>query len=222
MSLNIPESFFIRSKDDTFPDVSAALDEPNGLLAIGGDLSPERLISAYKQGIFPWYSEGEPVLWYSPNPRMVINKDALHISKNLAKLLRFRHFTIKVNSNFEQVIYQCKTAVRKGQNSTWIDEDMLSAYTELHALGVAQSVEVYRQSELVGGLYGVHFGKMFFGESMFSKTSGASKIALVHLVQNMGYELIDCQVESPHLKSLGAFNIERTAFIEKMQKLLLK
>lgn len=218
----IPEAFILRTQDTPFADIALALDEPNGLIAIGGDLSSDRLISAYQQGIFPWYSENEPVLWYSPNPRMIITPDALHISKSLDKVLRSNQFEIKINTDFDHVIYHCKSVVRKDQNSTWIDEYMLRAYTELYTQGVVQSVEVYQHSKLVGGLYGVSMGKVFFGESMFSKVSNASKIAFVHLVKNMGYELIDCQVESTHLKSLGAFNIERDVFIQKMQELLLK
>lgn len=220
--MHIPESFFLTSTTTPFPNVALALDKPNGLIAIGGDLSSERLISAYQQGIFPWYSENEPVLWYSPDPRMIITPDALHIAKSLDKILRSNQFEIKINTDFDRVIHHCKSVVRKDQNSTWIDKDMLRAYTELHTQSVVQSVEVYQNSKLVGGLYGVSMGKVFFGESMFSKVNNASKIAFVHLVKNMDYELIDCQVESAHLKSLGAFNIERNVFIQKMQELLLK
>ncbi|WXU00104.1 MAG: Leucyl/phenylalanyl-tRNA--protein transferase [Catillopecten margaritatus gill symbiont] len=223
--IDIPQAFILQSHDTPFPDVSLALDEPNGLIAIGGDLSSERLINAYQQGIFPWYSEGEPVLWYSPNPRMIITPDTLHISKSLAKTLKSKQskqFEIKTNTDFPSVIHHCKSVVRKDQNGTWIDTDMVRAYTELHKQGVVQSVELYQGNQLVGGLYGVSMGKVFFGESMFSKVDNASKIAFVHLVQKMGYELIDCQVESAHLKSLGAFNITRDAFIQKLQELLLK
>ncbi|MBA5249838.1 MAG: leucyl/phenylalanyl-tRNA--protein transferase [Gammaproteobacteria bacterium] len=218
----IPEGFVLRSQNTPFPEVALALEEPNGLIAIGGELSSERLISAYRQGIFPWYSENEPVLWYSPNPRMVITPEALHISKSLGKTLRSNQFEIKINNDFAQVIYQCKSIQRKDQNGTWIDDDMVRAYTELHALGFAHSIEVYEGATLVGGLYGVALGRVFFGESMFSKVNNASKIAFVHLVNKMGYELIDCQVESPHLQSLGAFNIERDAFIQRLNDLLLK
>jgi len=218
----IPEGFVLRSQNTPFPEVALALEEPNGLIAIGGELSSERLISAYRQGIFPWYSENEPVLWYCPNPRMVITPEALHISKSLGKTLRSNQFEIKINNDFAQVIYQCKSIQRKDQNGTWIDDDMVRAYTELHALGFAHSIEVYEGAALVGGLYGVALGRVFFGESMFSKVNNASKIAFVHLVNKMGYELIDCQVESPHLQSLGAFNIERDAFIQRLNDLLLK
>ncbi|CAB5497031.1 Leucyl/phenylalanyl-tRNA--protein transferase [Bathymodiolus thermophilus thioautotrophic gill symbiont] len=222
LKINIPEAFILYTPNTPFPQVELALEEPNGLIAIGGDLSPNRLISAYQQGIFPWYSENDPVLWYCPNPRMVITPETLHISKSLRKTLRTNQFTLKTNSNFERVIHHCKSIKRKGQDSTWIDKAMVQAYTELHAQGVVQSVEVYQNTELVGGLYGVRMGKVFFGESMFSLVSNASKIAFVHLVQNMGYELVDCQVQNPHLQSLGAFNLPRDAFIQRLDELLLK
>jgi leucyl/phenylalanyl-tRNA--protein transferase len=222
MNFVIPEEFFLGSQDMPFPDIDLVLDKPNGLIAIGGDLSSKRLISAYQQGIFPWYGDNEPVLWYCPNPRMVITPEALHISRSLDKALHSKQFEIKVNNDFDSVIYHCKSIQRKDQDSTWIDENMVRAYTELHTQGVVKSVEVYQDSKLVGGLYGVSMGKVFFGESMFSLVSNASKIAFVYLVQNMGYELIDCQVESAHLKSLGAYNIERNVFIKKLDKLLLK
>ena len=222
MNLVIPEEFFLTSQGAPFPDIDLALDEPNGLIAIGDDLSSKRLINAYQQGIFPWYGENEPVLWYSPNPRMVITPEALHISKSLDKVLHSKQFEIKINNDFDSVIYHCKSIKRKDQDSTWIDENMVRAYTELHTQSVVKSVEVYQDLKLVGGLYGVSMGKVFFGESMFSLVSNASKIAFVYLVQNMGYELIDCQVENAHLKSLGAYNIGRNVFIKKLDKLLLK
>ena len=218
--INIPEEFILHSPHIPFPDVELALDEPNGLIAIGGDLSTERLLSAYRQGIFPWYSEGEPVLWYSPNPRMVITKDTLHISKSLEKVLRSNRFEVRMNMRFEQVISQCKNIKRKEQDSTWIDNDMVQAYIQLHHQGHAHSIEVYENDHLAGGLYGVAIGKVFFGESMFSCASNASKVALVYLLKNTGYQLIDCQVENPHLKSLGAFNIERSAFVQQLENLL--
>ncbi len=218
--INIPEAFILHSPTVPFPDIGLALEEPNGLIAIGGELSTERLLSAYRQGIFPWYSEGEPVLWYSPNPRMVITKDKLHISKSLAKVLRSNQFEVRTNIDFAQVIHQCKTIKRKDQNSTWIDDKMSQAYTQLHHQGYAHSIEVYEDNQLVGGLYGVAIGKVFFGESMFSCESNASKVALAYLLQSTDYQLIDCQVENPHLKSLGAFNVERSAFIKLLKKLL--
>lgn len=218
--INIPEEFILHSPHIPFPDVELALDEPNGLIAIGGNLSTERLLSAYRQGIFPWYSEGEPVLWYSPNPRMVITKDTLHISKSLEKVLRSNRFEVRMNMRFEQVISQCKDIKRKEQDSTWIDNDMVQAYMQLHHQGYAHSIEVYENDQLAGGLYGVAIGKVFFGESMFSCASNASKVALVYLLKNTDYQLIDCQVENPHLKSLGAFNIERSAFVQQLENLL--
>ncbi|RUM76738.1 MAG: leucyl/phenylalanyl-tRNA--protein transferase [Candidatus Thioglobus sp.] len=218
--INIPEEFILHSPTVPFPDIDSALEEPSGLIAIGGELSTERLLDAYQKGIFPWYSEGEPVLWYSPNPRMVITKEALHVSKSLDKVLRSNRFEVRTNTNFEQVIHQCKNIKRKDQDSTWIDNDMVQAYIQLHHQGHAHSIEVYENSQLAGGLYGVAIGKVFFGESMFSCASNASKVALVHLLKNTDYQLIDCQVENPHLKSLGAFNIERSAFVQQLRDLL--
>ena len=218
--INIPEEFILHSSDTPFPDLDLALNEPNGLIAIGGELSTDRLLDAYTKGIFPWYSEGEPVLWYSPDPRMVITKDALHVSKSLDKTLRSHRFEVRMNINFEQVIHQCKNIKRKDQDSTWIDNDMVSAYTKLHHQGYAHSIEVYENQKLVGGLYGVAMGRVFFGESMFSCQSNASKVALVYLLKNTDYQLIDCQVENPHLKSLGAFNIERFSFMQQLRDLL--
>jgi leucyl/phenylalanyl-tRNA---protein transferase len=218
--LEIPQSFVLTDINTPFADVELALEEPNGLIGIGGGLSSARLVNAYQLGIFPWYSEGEPVLWYSPNPRMVLTPESLHISKSLQKILKKNNFNIKIDNDFASVIRHCKTIERKDQNGTWIDEDMVSAYTELHQHGIARSIEVYQKSELVGGLYGVSMGKVFFGESMFSLSPNASKIALTYLVQSMGYKLIDCQVENPHLRRLGAFNIERSAFIKLLNDLL--
>lgn len=159
--INLPETFILHSKNTPFPEVKLALDEANGLIAIGGDLSPERLIDAYQKGIFPWYSENEPVVWYCPNPRMVITPNTLRISKSLHKTLRSNQFEIKTNTNFEKVIYHCKNVNRKGQDGTWIDKNMVCAYTQLHAQGVVQSVEVYQNEKLIGGLYGVSMGKVF-------------------------------------------------------------
>ncbi len=218
--INIPEEFILHSSDTPFPNIDLALEEPNGLIAIGGELSTERLLDAYQRGIFPWYSEGEPVLWYSPNPRMVITKDKLHISKSLAKTLKSKQFEVRIDTDFDRVINQCRTIKRKDQNSTWIDNDMVAAYTELHRQGYAHSIEVYKDNQLVGGLYGVAMGKVFFGESMFSCQSDASKVAFVHLLKNTDYQLVDCQVENPHLKSLGAFNIKRSAFTQQLKELL--
>ncbi len=218
--IEIPQSFVLTNPKTPFAEVSLALEEPNGLIGVGGELSAERLIEAYQKGIFPWYSEGDPVLWYSPNPRMIVTPDKLHISKSLQKTLNRKTFEIKVDHDFRSVIRHCKTAKRKEQDGTWIDNDMVNAYTDLYEKGVAHSVEVYQDGELAGGLYGVSMGRVFFGESMFSLVPDASKVALVYLTKNMSYQLIDCQVESPHLKSLGAFNIERSAFINLLKDLL--
>ena len=221
--IDIPKTFILQTPDTPFPNVDSALNEPNGLIAIGGDLSTERLLSAYHQGIFPWYSAysaGEPILWYSPNPRMVITRDTLHVSRSLHKVLKNRHFEVRMNGAFASVIQHCQQVKRRQQNSTWINDDMLHAYVQLHHQGFAQSIEVYQQDRLVGGLYGVVLGKVFFGESMFSLVSDASKVAFVHLLRGTDYQLVDCQVENPHLKRLGAFNISRNAFIAKLRQLL--
>ena len=218
--IKIPQSFVLTDADTPFPQVELALTDPNGLIGVGGELTTKRLIDAYQQGIFPWYSEGEPVIWYSPNPRMVITPDKLHISKSLQKTLNRQDFEIKVDRNFTQVMSRCRSVVRKDQEGTWIDNEMIKAYSALHLSGLARSIEVFKGDELVGGLYGVSMGRVFFGESMFSLERDASKIAFVHLLKNMDYDLVDCQVENPHLKSLGAFNIERSAFIKLLKDLL--
>lgn len=218
--LEIPQSFVLTDTSTPFADIELAFKDPNGLIGIGGELTTKRLIDAYQQGIFPWYSEGEPVIWYSPNPRMVITPDKLHISKSLQKTLNRQDFEIKVDQNFTQVMSRCRSVVRKDQEGTWIDDEMIKAYSALHLRGLAHSIEVFKGDELVGGLYGVSMGKVFFGESMFSLERDASKIAFVHLLKNMDYDLVDCQVENPHLKSLGAFNIERSAFIKLLKDLL--
>ena len=218
--IKIPQSFVLTDADTPFPQVELALTDPNGLIGIGGELTTKRLIDAYQQGIFPWYSEGDPVIWYSPNPRMVITPDKLHISKSLQKTLNRQDFEIKVDRNFTQVMSQCRSVIRKDQEGTWIDDEMIKAYSALHLSGLARSIEVFKGDELVGGLYGVSMGRVFFGESMFSLERDASKIAFVYLLKNMDYDLVDCQVENPHLKSLGAFNIERSAFIKLLKDLL--
>lgn len=199
-----------------FPDVNFANND--GLLAIGGDLSSERLLCAYQQGIFPWFNANEPIAWYSPDPRMVITKDKLKVSKNLNKQLNT--FEVKVNQNFPAVIEACAKIKRNEQDGTWIHEEMIEAYTQLHQLGFAHSIETYKNNKLVGGLYGVALGEVFFGESMFFYENNASKVALVYLLQQMNFKLVDCQIESAHLKSLGAFNLSRTIFLTKLKKLL--
>lgn len=207
---------FLRPGDPpgAFPPLEHALDEPDGLLCAGGDLSPARLLEAYRRGIFPWYSEGQPILWWSPDPRAVLFPGELRISRSLAKTLRNRGFETRLDSAFEQVVARCADTELRPEG-TWISPDMQSAYLELHRLGHAHSVETWRAGRLVGGLYGVVLGKVFFGESMFSLQRDASKVALARLVDEAlarGVELIDCQVTSPHLESLGARSIPRARF----------
>lgn len=206
----------------SFPPLENALAEPNGLLAIGGDLSPQRLLEAYSKGIFPWFNEGEPILWWSPNPRMVLFPDELKISRSLRKTLKKNHYQIRTDYSFSQVMQACASP-RKGQAGTWIHPQMIAAYTALHEMGLAHSIETWVDDVLVGGLYGVSLGKVFFGESMFSRVSGASKIALVHLVMQLQYwefGLIDCQVRTDHLASLGAREISRAEFSQRLDMLI--
>ena len=205
--------------DSDFPPTNDAMDSPNGLLAAGGGLSVERLLDAYRRGIFPWYEAPQPVLWWTPNPRSVLFPDNLHISRSLRKALRANTFHLSVDTQFVAVMRKCAEARRDGVG-TWIDEDMVAAYGELHALGFAHSVEVTDASGiLVGGLYGVALGRVFFGESMFSRIADASKVALVALVDiaKRGHlHMIDCQVENEHLKSLGASNLNRLDFEQRL------
>ncbi|MEQ1636490.1 MAG: leucyl/phenylalanyl-tRNA--protein transferase [Methylococcales bacterium] len=199
----------------TFPPVHNALTEPEGLLAIGGCLSPPRLLNAYRKGIFPWFNPGEPILWWSPNPRLVLFPEQLHISRSLNKTLNKNHFALTVNHCFTEVMQACAQP-RNYTAVTWISTEMLAAYQELHRMGIAHSVEAWHQQQLVGGLYGVTIGQVFFGESMFHTITDASKVVFVHLVQRLkawNYQLIDCQVHTPHLSSLGAQNIDRRQFI---------
>ncbi|MCF6223991.1 MAG: leucyl/phenylalanyl-tRNA--protein transferase [Flavobacteriaceae bacterium] len=208
-------------KEIVFPNV--ALATPEGIVAIGGDLSTERLILAYKSGIFPWYNQGEPIIWYSPNPRMVLFPERLKISKSMRKILREGAFQITFNKNFKEVISNCKTISRNDQLGTWITDEMKTAYIQLHKMGIAKSVEVWKNNELVGGLYGIDLstqksglGSVFCGESMFSKAPNASKVAFINLVQKLhhkGCQLIDCQVYNNHLASLGAEEISRKKFL---------
>ena len=215
--IEIPSNFWLNKADTPFPKVNLALNEPNGLIAIGGDLSIDRMLLAYKNGIFPWYGEGEPILWYSPNPRMVITPDKLHVSKSLKKILHSSQFRVGKDMAFKEVILQCRTVQRPGQSGTWIDDEMVKSYCQLHKLGYAHSYEVYKNDELVGGLYGVALGRVFFGESMFSLVSNASKVAFAHLLQKSKYCLIDCQIENQHLESLGAFKMPRDLFIQQLK-----
>jgi len=197
-----------------FPPLEQALEEPSGLLAAGGDLSPERLIAAYRRGIFPWYSPGQPVLWWSPDPRAVLFPEEFHCTRSLAKTLRNAGFTLAMDRNFAAVIAGC-AAPRAASPGTWITAEMRAAYLELHRLGCAHSIETWRDGTLVGGLYGVRLGGMFFGESMFSRERDASKAALAHLVavcRGNNLAAIDCQLPSRHLASLGARTIPRSQF----------
>lgn len=198
----------------SFPSIEEALDDPNGLLAAGADLSPERLLSAYRQGIFPWFADDEPILWWSPHPRCVMHPNRIHISKSLRKRIRRGDFEISFDSDFAAVIKACAEP-RPGQPETWITEEIQQAYINLHKLGHAHSVEVRINGELAGGLYGIAIGKLFFGESMFSYSTDASKIAYAYFakqLQKWGYALIDCQVYNDHLASLGAEVIPRAEF----------
>jgi len=209
--------------DAPFPPLSAALADPNGLLAAGGDLSPERLIAAYRRGIFPWYSAGQPILWWSPDPRMVLYVDEFRTSRSLAKRVRRHEFEIRIDTAFRDVIDSCATMPREGQRGTWITPEMIDAYFELHRRGVAHSVETFRDGQLCGGLYGMALGRVFFGESMFARETDASKVALVYLVgllQQLGVPLIDCQQETGHLKSFGARPISRAAFAGHLSELI--
>ena len=197
-----------------FPALSTATDEPNGLLAAGGCLSPVRLLNAYRQGIFPWFSDDQPILWWSPNPRVVLRPQDIHISKSLKKLLRKEQFQCTFDSAFNEVIDSCSKP-RADDDGTWITDSMQGAYQALHQLGHAHSIEVWQDDSLVGGLYGLAIGQFFFGESMFSRQTNASKIAFVYLceqLQRWGYQYIDCQVETAHLVSLGAYEIDRVYF----------
>jgi leucyl/phenylalanyl-tRNA--protein transferase len=196
-----------------FPAVDQA--SQDGLLAIGGDLSVERLLQAYKQGIFPWFSEGEPVLWWSPNPRFVLFPEKLKVSKSMKQFLKSSMFNVTVNKAFKEVITLCSKIERQGQDDTWITNGMIEAYMKLHELGYAKSVEVWREDNLIGGFYGVDLNNgVFCGESMFSKESNASKMAFITFVQNTNYKLIDCQVYTKHLESLGAEEISRDNFLK--------
>ena len=204
-----------------FPAVETTLDEPQGLLAAGGDLSLERLEKAYKKGIFPWYSPGEPILWWSPDPRFVLFPELIKVSRSLAKNVRNHKFEIRMDTDFEQVISLCGNQPRKDQPGTWITDEMRQAYIDMHHAGHAHCVECWNGDELVGGLYGIHTGQVFCGESMFSRESNASKIALVHLSQfliNQGFKLIDSQVYTEHLERLGAKMIARKEYIEILQQ----
>ena len=202
------------SQELFFPAVSAA--HSSGIIALGGDLSPERLQLAYKSGIFPWFEDGEPITWWSPNPRMVLFLDELVVTKSMRNILNRNTFKVTFNQNFREVISNCQQIKRDGQNGTWITNDMIEAYCNLHELGIAKSVEVWQDDQIVGGLYGIDLGHVFCGESMFSKVSNASKVAFITLVRQLqqeNYKLLDCQVYNEHLESLGCREIPREDFM---------
>lgn len=206
--------------EEHFPPVENAAQEPDGLLAVGGDLSPTRLLNAYRHGIFPWYSSEQPILWWAPDPRTVLFPERIRISRSLGKTLRNRNYQFTFDSAFTEVINACATP-QPGREETWITEEMKQAYIQLHRLGFAHSAEVREKNRLVGGLYGIAIGRVFFGESMFSLVRDASKIALVHLAHSLadrGFGVIDCQVYTPHLISLGAEEIERRRFCDLLQR----
>ena len=208
-------------RDTPFPPVESALRHPGGLLAAGADLSPQRLIDAYRRGIFPWFSAGEPILWWSPDPRMVLFPGELKISRSLAKRLRRREFEARLDTAFAEVMRAC-AAPRQGADGTWITPQMQQAYLRLHELGWAHSVETWVEGELVGGLYGIAIGRAFYGESMFARTSDASKVALAHLARHLesrGFGVIDCQMSTAHLASLGAREIPRREFVAALREL---
>ena len=207
---------------DPFPSLDFALREPNGLLAAGGDLSTQRLLQAYRGGIFPWFNPGDPIQWWSPDPRMVLLPSEFKLSRSLYKTLKKRAFEIRINTVFQTVMQNC-AAPRQDQAGTWISPQIIAAYTQLHQLGIAHSIETWRDGELVGGLYGLAIGRMFYGESMFSRATDASKIALAHLVQQLerwDFGMIDCQMNTAHLASLGAREIPRAEFIQRLGKLV--
>lgn len=207
---------------DPFPPAEEALREPDGLLCAGGDLAPARLLEAYRRGIFPWYSRGQPILWWSPDPRMVLYTAEFRVSRSLAKSRRNRGYAVRIDTAFARVLEAC-AAPRAGEPGTWLGADMRAAYTALHRDGHAHSVEAWRDGELVGGLYGVAIGRMFYGESMFSRETDASKVALAALVDALracGWPLVDCQVRTPLLASLGAREIARAAFLREVGALV--
>jgi leucyl/phenylalanyl-tRNA---protein transferase len=210
--------------DAPFPPLALALAEPNGLLCAGGELSPERIIKAYQGGIFPWFSDGDPILWWSPDPRMVLFPSEFKISRSLRKTLRTKRYEVRLDSAFAAVINACAGTARAGQDGTWITQKMQNAYQRLFELGVAHSVETWIDGKMAGGLYGLSIGRMFYGESMFSHITDASKIATAHLARfigSRGFGMIDCQMNTPHLASLGAREIPRADFIRQLKKLIV-
>ena len=205
-----------------FPSVNTALAEPNGLLCVGADLAPQTIIAAYSRGIFPWFSDNQPILWWSPDPRMVLFPAEFKVSKSLAKTVNRKQFEIRFDSAFAEVISACSEPRQQG-GGTWIVPEMQVAYAQLHTLGVAHSIESWRDGKLVGGLYGLALGRMFFGESMFARETDASKVALVALVDKLkrdGFDLIDCQQETGHLASFGARPVARDNFVQRLKELI--
>lgn len=211
--------------DDSLAFPHPVLAEPNGLLAVGGDLSVPRLLLAYRSGIFPWYSEDNPILWFSPDPRLVLSLSDLHVSRKLNKILKSGRYEVRFDMSFVDVIRNCSEVLRKGQTGTWITKDMVDAYTELHERGYAHSVETYHEGELVGGLYGVAIGRVFFGESMFHLESEASKVALYGLVERLrerDFDFIDSQVPNSHMKAMGGREVGRERFLEMLRESVSK
>lgn len=226
MSSIYDEDFYLpelRRSAHIFPSAREASDE--GLLAYGGDLNPNRILKAYRSGIFPWFSPEDPILWWSPNPRMILVPEDFKINKSFRRFLRNKNFEVKFDQNFEKVISYCSTVPREGQEGTWLTEEMKEAYLELHDMGFAHSVETYYDGELVGGLYGIAMGGGFFGESMFSLASNGSKVAMAALssiCKKKSYDFIDCQVETPHLMKWGAKLVEREYFLDMLELTLEK
>jgi leucyl/phenylalanyl-tRNA--protein transferase len=221
MIFNLP--YFNETAVISFPPVNSST--PEGIIAIGGNLSPGMLLSAYRQGIFPWFSEGDPILWWSPDPRCVLFPTEVHVSRSMAKLLRKQRFSFSLDTRFTEVIAACSNAPRRDQAGTWITEDMRQAYITLHTLGFAHSIEVWEGMNLAGGLYGVSLGSCFFGESMFSRVSNASKAALIQLsrfLEAREFDLFDCQVYSSHLERMGARQIPREEFLDRLKKSLTR
>ena len=211
--------YWLNLDDMDFPSVDLALQEPDGLLAVGGDLSVDRLVNAYRHGIFPWYSDDQPILWWSPDPRLVLYPSQVKINRSLAKSLRKELFTVRFDTAFKDVIQAC-AAPRSDEEGTWITDDMQQAYLRLHEAGYAHSIECWQDDKLVGGLYGIALGKVFFGESMFSRVTEASKIALVYLCAHLvkwQFSMIDCQVETEHLINMGAVSIPRCDFVQQLE-----
>lgn len=211
------------NNEEPFPPLHTALREPSGLLAIGGQLTSKRLLEAYRQGIFPWFSVGDPVLWWSPDPRMVLFPSELKVATSLEKRLRRGAYEIRFNASFREVMEACSATPRPGQDGTWIVDEMIEAYSELHALGYAHSVETWMDGQLAGGLYGVCIGRMFYGESMFHRITDASKIAFVHMVRHAeasGIGMIDCQMKTEHLARFGAREIPRLDFSRRLAELV--